>query len=267
MSVQIDRPIIFTDLDGTLLDHDTYSWAPAAEALEDLRRRQIPVVLNSSKTLAELRPLRRALGLDHPVICENGAFIDVPQGYFTSAMPLRAPPPSREVVQAAYLEVTAGHRYRCEAFFELGVAGIARVTGLDAASAARANDRHATEPVLWHDSAAALEQFSAAIAALGLRCVRGGRFLHVMGDADKASAMGDLMAAWARETPLRPPTSIALGDGPNDIEMLAAADIAVIVRARHGQHIDLGDHGCVIRTEEYGPAGWHNAIRQLLGTR
>ena len=267
MTAQIDRPVVFTDLDGTLLDHDTYSWEPAAPALEDLRQRRVPVVLNSSKTLAELRPLRRALGLEHPLICENGAFIDVPPGYFRSALPLREPPPARAVLQAAYLDVVAGHDFRCQAFFELGVAGIARVTGLDAASAALANDRQATEPVLWRDSETALVEFGAAIAAHGLRCVRGGRFVHVMGDADKASAMADLMAAYTREDPGRPPTSIALGDGPNDVAMLMAADIAVIVRARHGQRILLEDHACVIRTAEYGPRGWHNAIKQLLGTR
>ena len=59
----IERPIIFTDLDGTLLDHDTYSWEPAAAMLAELQRRGIPVVLNSSKTLAELERLRGKLKL------------------------------------------------------------------------------------------------------------------------------------------------------------------------------------------------------------
>ena len=265
MKAAIKRPVIFTDLDGTLLDHDTYSFAPAAATLEYLIREHIPVVLNSSKTLAELIDVRAGLRLPDPVVCENGAFIDVPEGYFSHPFPLRDAPPPRDVLQSAYLEVVRAGGYDCEAFFELGVEGIARVTGLDLDAAAKANDRRATEPVLWRDGGAEFNEFCAAIERRGLRCVRGGRFVHVMGNADKASAMLDLMSAFAREEPRLPPTSIALGDGPNDADMLAAADIAVIVRAPHGRTIDLGDHPRVIRTEEYGPHGWHNAISQLLG--
>ena len=32
-------PVVFSDLDGTLLDHDTYSFEPAADALALLRAR------------------------------------------------------------------------------------------------------------------------------------------------------------------------------------------------------------------------------------
>ena len=63
--------IVFSDLDGSLLDHDTYDWAPARPALEALRESGIPLVLVSSKTLAELDDYRRQLDLRHPVVAEN----------------------------------------------------------------------------------------------------------------------------------------------------------------------------------------------------
>lgn len=260
----IANPIIFTDLDGTLLDHDTYEWAPAAHVLDVLKARRIPVVLNSSKTLAELRPLRAELGLTDPVIAENGAFIDVPAGYFPQAVAVRSAPPPREDIQRVYRELKQAHGYSCQAFFELGVDGIAAVTGLSAAAAVRANERQATEPVLWQDTAQRLEEFCALVEARGLQCVRGGRFVHVMGRVDKASAMQDLMAAWRAAAPGRSFTCIALGDGPNDAAMLAVADIAVVVRGRHDQKIELGNHPHVVRTEQYGPVGWQNALSELL---
>jgi len=265
MPEKIERPIIFTDLDGTLLDHDTYSWEPAAAALAQLQRRGIPVVLNSSKTLAELEQWRRQLGLKDPLVCENGAFIDVPSGYFATDMPVRDPLPDRPMLQAAYLQVRAAGGFRCVAFFELGTDGIAAATGLDREAAERANQRFATEPVLWQDSAAALLQFRAAIEGLGLRCLSGGRFVHVMGNADKATAMQDLMAAYVRMSPTIPRTSIALGDGPNDATMLAAASIAVVVRGRHRHAIALKNHPRVVYTREYGPVGWQNAVSEILG--
>ena len=46
--------IIFSDLDGTLLDHDDYRWQAADPALARLRAANIPLVLNSSKTVPEI---------------------------------------------------------------------------------------------------------------------------------------------------------------------------------------------------------------------
>ena len=54
------------DLDGTLLDHHSYSWAAAEPALARVRALQIPLVLVTSKTAAELEVLRRQLDLPHP---------------------------------------------------------------------------------------------------------------------------------------------------------------------------------------------------------
>lgn len=42
--------ILFSDLDGTLLDHDTYDWSPAQPALKQLAALEVPLVLTSSKT-------------------------------------------------------------------------------------------------------------------------------------------------------------------------------------------------------------------------
>jgi mannosyl-3-phosphoglycerate phosphatase len=260
----IRYPVIFTDLDGTLLDHDTYSWEPAAATLAELRRRRIPVILSSSKTLRELDTLRDALRLPDPVIAENGAIVDVPRGYFAQGLPQRDSLPERAKLQQVYRAVKSRFGFACRAFFELGEAGIAEVTGLDLPAASRANQRRATEPVLWEDTAERLAAFCGAVEAGGLRCVKGGRFVHLMGNADKAGAMTYLLAAFAREWPDRSFTSIALGDGPNDAAMLAAADIAVIVRGRHDEAIDLGDHPRVLRTHECGPVGWKLAIRELL---
>ncbi|MFQ5696467.1 MAG: mannosyl-3-phosphoglycerate phosphatase, partial [Terriglobia bacterium] len=48
------RLIVFTDLDATLLDHQTYSWAAAEPALRRLRLLGIPLVFCTSKTRAEV---------------------------------------------------------------------------------------------------------------------------------------------------------------------------------------------------------------------
>ncbi|MCH6574886.1 MAG: HAD hydrolase family protein, partial [Bacteroidetes bacterium] len=38
------KVVIFSDLDGTLLDHDTYSFQAASEAIELIKSKNIPLV-------------------------------------------------------------------------------------------------------------------------------------------------------------------------------------------------------------------------------
>ena len=71
-------PVIYTDLDGTLLDHDTYSADEAKEVLSDLAGRKVPVIPATSKTFAEVAHFRDQMSMDHAFIVENGAAVYVP---------------------------------------------------------------------------------------------------------------------------------------------------------------------------------------------
>ena len=255
--------VVFTDLDGTLLDHDTYTWQPAEPALRRLDASGVPVVLISSKTLSEIAHYRAELGLRHPVVAENGAVIDVPDHYFCGSIDTIAITTDRATLQKALTHVRRELAVQCTAFFELGASGIARTTGLSIAQATRANERRATEPLLWQDSDDALRRFSDAMSERGLHCVRGGRFVHLMARTDKADAMQRLLAVWRRKQPVK---SVALGDGPNDLQMLRAADIAVVIPGAHGLPMPLERHPRVLRPTSRGPVGWNEAILSILDT-
>src|SRR4030042_5261813 len=81
------KTIIFTDLDGTLLDRKTYSFEPAQPALRVIREKDIPLILSSSKTRAEIEFYRRKLENGHPFISENGGAIFIPKDYFSFRFP------------------------------------------------------------------------------------------------------------------------------------------------------------------------------------
>ena len=256
--------IVFTDLDGTLLDHDTYDWQPARPALDILGSRDVPIVLVSSKTLAELEDYRSQLNLEHPAVAENGAVVDIPPGYFSDEVTFTAGSLSRAELQSAYREVKAAGSYACEAFFELGTAGIVRETGLTEAQAERANDRLGSEPILWLDTDERALEFERQMLPRGLRCTRGGRFLHLMGETSKEQAVAELIAAYADKWPGRALTTVSLGDGPNDLGMLAATDIAVVIAGRHPHGMTLESQNRILRPEAPGPAGWNAAILEIL---
>lgn len=74
--------IVYTDLDGSLLDSTTYSYEAATPALTVLRKLGVPLVLVSSKTRAEMEPLRQRLAHHDPFIVENGGAVFIPHGLF-----------------------------------------------------------------------------------------------------------------------------------------------------------------------------------------
>ncbi|SFR77218.1 mannosyl-3-phosphoglycerate phosphatase [Marinobacter daqiaonensis] len=256
--------IFFSDLDGTLLDHHSYDWTPAAPALERLRRHRLPLVLNSSKTAPEIRALRRELGNEDPFIVENGAAVVIPADYFE-------PGPeqtlnmdcSRSRVLAVLRELRL-QGFSFTGFSDLSVTELSRVTGLDEAGAALALDRSGTEPLMWQGTGRDLETFRAALAEAGLNLVEGGRFLHVMGLFDKADGMRYLMSLYARARPGPTLLSIALGDSPNDLPMLAGADLAVVISGVNSDAVELPDGHAVMRSVELGPAGWNQCVQDIL---
>ena len=74
----MSRYVLFTDLDGCLLDCDRSSFDHVRPALDSLRSAGIPVILVSGKTRAEIEPLRERLDHHDPFIVENGAAAYVP---------------------------------------------------------------------------------------------------------------------------------------------------------------------------------------------
>ncbi|MDI6698646.1 MAG: HAD-IIB family hydrolase [Candidatus Saccharicenans sp.] len=80
------RFVIFSDLDATLLDHETYGFQPARPVLKKLKKMGIPVVLCTSKTRSETEAIATKLGLNHPFIVENGGAIFIPEGYFADSL-------------------------------------------------------------------------------------------------------------------------------------------------------------------------------------
>ena len=66
---------------------------------------------------------------------------------------------------------------------------------------------------------------------------------------------------------LAPDVTVALGDAPNDAEMLARADYGIVVRNDHGPGLPPlpgEETGRILRTRAEGPAGWVEGMAALL---
>ena len=277
------RIVIFTDLDGTLLDYSSYSFEKALPALELLREKKIPLVICSSKTRKEIEHYRKKLDNRHPFVSENGGGIFIPKGYFESALQtaLPSPPKGEERVcieEGDYLMIRLGAPYaalrkaveelRSEGFPLRGfgdmtageLAGIARMT-LD--EAVMAQERDFDEPFLFEGDESEVRALLAAIVAKGFRHTRG-RFFHIIGNSDKGKAVDVLADLYRRE--FGEIVTIAAGDNLNDLPMLERADYPVVVRKADGSYepgIAIPD---LIRAEGIGPEGWNKAVIDLVKT-
>lgn len=254
-----ERWIVFTDLDGTLLDHQSYSYAPALPALAALKALGIPVVLCTSKTEPEVSKLHGELGLEAPYITENGGCVVLPQQDGSL---------SHEQFGIDYatidscLDELRRVDFSFRRFADISAEELVEITGLSVQGASMSKMRRSSEPLLWLDSPQQLESFKQKLHAKGLRLVEGGRFFHVMGQTDKASAMQWVQNHYGQGQ--KPTRSIALGDSPNDAQMLMAAHIAVVIPRAQGKPLELSPHPRIYRPEEKGPSGWNHAMFNIL---
>ena len=258
------RAIIFSDLDGTLLDHDSYQFDAASNALAAIKRLSIPLILNSSKTFAEIITIQQKLDICQPLICENGAAVYLPD---TNTHPANwqchAFSKKREIVLQHLQQLRQQYGYRFIGFSDCDGQGISDLTGLPLAQAQQAASREFSEPVLWQDSEEALTAFIQKLHEYQLTAQQGGRFLSIMGQANKAAAMQWLCNYYSGEKPV---SIVALGDSPNDAAMLNAADIAVVIKSARSHLIQLEKPNKVIRTQQPGPIGWQAAMDEILPT-
>ena len=80
--------VVFTSVDGALRHGADGSCADVRPALDLLAGHGVPVVLASHHTAAELMTLQQGPGRAHPFICDGGARMHVPNGYFADLQDL-----------------------------------------------------------------------------------------------------------------------------------------------------------------------------------
>lgn len=256
-----------TDLDGTLLDHHTYSYLPALPALHKLGSKAVPLILCSSKTRAEIVHLREELGTSAPYIVENGAAIcevmSDEGALCGETKDIILGLPYREILEnLRQLRETLNLRFR--GFNDMSVDEIVDYTGLAPTQAALAKRREFSEPLIWQDSEEHLQTFLKALADRHLVAQQGGRFLTIAGKTDKGKAVDVLRQIYIDKTDDHDSRIVALGDSPNDESMLNAADIAVVIKSEKSAKLKITGPEKVIYTKERGPQGWNSAILEIL---
>ncbi len=266
--------VIFTDLDGTLLDHHSYSFRPALPALKKLKEFQIPVVLVSSKTYPEISNYQGEMGLEaYPFVVENGSAIYTPPEYFKDfghftlvddRCEFNLGRSYSELVDILK-EISIKYHYTIKGFHNSEEREIISRTGLGPEQVKIARTRKFSVPVFYDMRSKNI--LSEELEKYNLHLLFGGRFMHVLGQVDKGTALKKIMRGYRLKYPSRRFRSLALGDSLNDFAMLRSADNAILVKKHDGTHETREVIPDVIYSPGIGPAGWNDSVLNFIENR
>jgi len=255
-----EKTIIFTDLDGTLLDHSTYSFQAALPMLDFIANHNIPLIIVTSKTKDEVVRIQKDLNLKTPFIVENGGGIFMPlkEGYEMIAMGYEY-----AYVRSCFLKYASS--IPMHGFDDMDDEEVAKHTNLSVENAADAKKRTFTEPFILKDEKR-LNELKSMANEDGLDVVTGGRFHHLITKGqDKSNAIKQLITYYKKnwEEELK---TIALGDSANDLSMLQSVDTAVLIPHPDGSYLEC-DLDTVIKAPFPGPKGWNSVLKEYFNVK
>jgi mannosyl-3-phosphoglycerate phosphatase len=264
--------LIFTDLDGSLLNHDDYSCNEARPSIDRIKKSGIPLILTTSKTRRETEALQKDLGLEDPFIIENGAAIYFPPKYTKFFIENTGKEPPFQIIQIIQLGISYDRirsfidevrdKFNIRGFGDMSVREISALTDLPNGQAEFARTREYTEPFIM-DADKDIYTLQGLAVEKGIKITKGGRFHHMIGAfQDKGEAVKivhDLFNQKVGEKHL----TIGIGDSTNDIPMLNNVDIPVLIPHPMKGYLDASFPG-LIRAEQPGCRGWNEIMEKLL---
>ena len=251
--------LIFTDLDGTLLDR-RYDLKSAAAVMDSLHQDGCLCVPASSKTHAEMVELSNFRKFPSPYIFENGSGLSWPSARAPELMGRSA-----EEISDLLDHIRDEHMFNFRLFRDISEVEIAGRTGLTEVGARKAKARQASMPLIWFDTHESLERFREILGFIGLQAVSGGLFQTVLDKrCSKAAAMLSIAKPFNRGACR--PELVACGDAENDLEMMALADTAVLFPNKAGQYVSF-DHPRLHFAPSAGHEQWLQSLQHVLVTQ
>ncbi|WP_459892849.1 HAD-IIB family hydrolase [Desulfothermus okinawensis] len=269
--------VIFTDIDGTIMDLTDFSVDPVLDIIPEVKKRNIPIILTSAKTRAEQEKIRKELKINAPFIVENGGGIYIPKGYFNFCLNKAIENTYHIQNGKDYIVVCIGRDYtsirtilekiRRDAkipfigFGDLSVEEVSQLTGLDLENSTLAKQRDFDETIVIDKRY--LPELKEQLDIFGLQCVFGGRFFHILDRGVSKGKCVDLLKDLYEKNYKRKILTIGIGDSENDLSMLEEVDIPILVEKKGGGFA-LINLPKLVRVKGEGPVGWREAVLNIL---
>jgi mannosyl-3-phosphoglycerate phosphatase len=267
--------VLFSDIDGTLIDIFTGQFNTTVKFVNQLREYGIPLVLCSSKTEAEQMELRRMATLSDPFIVENGGAVFIPLGYFESIpnheskysiietdnfQIIELGKPASQI-RSELQKIRASSQFKFKSLSDLSIDEISIVTKMPADAISRMIQRKYGETIveIKNDD---LPGFVTKVQDFGLKVIFGGRFFDITGGNDKGTAVKILVDLYRRKYG-GDVVFFGIGDSKNDESMLKFVDFPMLVQRPDGTWHDLKIDG-LDKLNGIGPDGWILGFNKII---
>lgn len=262
--------LVFTDLDGSFLNHDDYSFEDALPSLARLRKAQIPLIFVTSKTRREVEPLQNELGIREPFIVENGGGIFFPRqyrGFYLAGDWLEQDDAVVLSLGLPYERIrrffaTLKSRFKITGYGDLSPEEVAGLTGLSVAEADLAKAREFSEPFL-PEFPGDLPELESLAAQEDMKIFRGGRFFHLVGIRQDKGAAVRIVRDIYRRNGYEDQVAVGIGDSENDLPLLREVDIPVLIPHPERGYLPLSLPG-LVKARKPGSRGWNEAVGRIL---
>jgi mannosyl-3-phosphoglycerate phosphatase len=266
--------VIYSDLDGTLIDFEDYSFEVTAPLVRTLESKGVPVVFCSSKTRLEQAFYRKAIGVKAPFITENGSAVFIPKNYFSFEFTYDTTigdylvielGTDRKTILAEIADARSKSGAEIYGYADLDINEISAILKLDLDASQRAATRDYSETLIKGDKKSpTFKQMISLLEQKGLQCNAGGKFHTVISQkSDKGKAVQTLHALFKQQNPQA--ISVGLGDSANDLPMLQAVNKPFLVQ-KPGNWWDNLSAPNLTKVPAVGPKGWVKAVEGLFSS-
>ena len=264
--------VIFTDIDGTFLDHDTFSDGDNFEMLNKLVKCNHHVVFNSSKTFREIKKMQDCHNTSFPFICETGG------GIYHKDQILESSPRQREGYSIMYesekvetfesdvrAEISRNFRQDLDIFDDINMSEKKNLSGLTGENLKFACKRDFTLLIKWRSNERRFTLFQSVLRKLNLDIVKGSRFYHICSGQNKGKALLYFLNKLKLSSSNKNYTTVGVGDSYNDIDMLSNVDYPCVVRSSYNSNLVKEiDNENVILSESSAPKGWKECVNNVF---
>lgn len=230
MSAKGDVRIVFTDVDGTLVDNEHHPMSASADVVRRVAQ-EVPFCLVSARSPEGLYPIQRQLGFVGPLACFSGAYVLDHEGevLYSSVIATSDAVAIKEYLETELPDITvATYGHHDWIVDDRSDARIVREEYFVQAVSRESRDLQGTFGdrgvhkflLMGEPGLIAAAQATVSARYPDLNVVRSNDMLcEVMnGDASKSHAVEVICERYGVDRS----QAVAFGDGPNDMDMLAA---------------------------------------------
>lgn len=267
------QKIIFTDIDGTILDN-TGEYGETPKLISSLIKNNIPVILCSAKTLAEQNRVRKQIGLTDPFIVENGGAIVIEKEYFDLSQIMKDYPVKERdgnyiielgkpatKIREILNDIRKNFNISFRGVADISIQELSNIAKLSTESAKEMAHREYGETILQIEKKD-LDRLTRIARERNLSLIHGGRFFDVTMGNDKGKAVEILVDLFKKKYDYNV-TFFGVGDSENDASMLELMDHPLLVQKYDGSWSNIRVNR-IIKVPGIGPKGWALAYNDIF---